>query len=151
MKPSRFLSKEAPDNMVLAFSKEASGLMAERAKNTYGAFRSLAAELKEFELPVLVKMGYGVDGGGSDDLEHLWFEVHEMEDGRLEATLTNEPFGIARMKQGQRGWHEVGLMTDWTILTPIGQITPRSMLPARIIRAHRDEFRDAMRQSRQEK
>jgi uncharacterized protein YegJ (DUF2314 family) len=149
VKPSRYLSEEMPDEMLVYFTNEASDLMGERARNTYSLLRSLAGELEEFDLPVIVKLGYVVDGGKSTDREHLWFEVHKMEDQRLEATLANDPFGIARMKKGQRQWHDVANLSDWTIFTPAGPINPRSMLPARAIRAHREEFRKVMRASRQ--
>ena len=148
VRPSRFLSQEAPDEMLVRFSSEATELMAERARATYSVFRALAAEFAELELPVLAKLGYVIDGGKEDEKEHLWFEVHDAKDGRLDATLGNDPFHIARMKQGQRDWHDLERMTDWTILTPLGPINPRSLLPARIIRDHWDEFVKIARETR---
>lgn len=148
IKPCKFLSGEVPDEILIMFSDQATALMAERARNTYSVFRGLAQELREFEFPVLAKLGYTVDGGKEDNREHLWFEVHEMGDSKLDATLTNQPYNIARIKQGQRDWHDAALMSDWTILTPLGAINPRSMLPVRTIRAHRDEFRQAFREAK---
>ena len=143
--PSRFLSSPVPDEIVLQFSTEASDLMAERARRTYAVFRRLAAEMREFQFPVLAKMGYRVDGGGQDAKEHLWFEVHECLDDAVDATLANTPFNIERMKAGDRGKHPIELLSDWTILTPAGSITPRDLLPARLIRPHREELREAMK------
>jgi hypothetical protein len=149
VRPSRFLSEPAPDEIIVRFSTPASELMAERARLTYGVFRTLAAEMKEFEFPTIAKLGYQVDGGGETDREHLWFEVHECADDNMDATLANQPFNIARMKTGDRARHPLSLLSDWTILTPFGHMTPRNLLPARMVRAHREELRAAMREHRE--
>ena len=148
MIPSRLLSQAAPDEMTVPFSTAASNLMAERAKGTYLQFRQLAGEFAEFEFPVIVKLGYRVDGGGPDDREHIWFHVHELRDDRIDATLESAPFSISRMRKGQRGWHLNELLTDWAILTPLGTITPRYTVPARQIRGSRDQFRQLLHQAR---
>ena len=41
-------------------------------------------------------------------------------DDELDATLLNEPHGIARMRAGQRGRHSVEALSDWQIFTPVG-------------------------------
>lgn len=142
-RPSSFLSGER-DGVAVSFSKDASNLQSERARLTYGFFRSICAEFAEFDLPRLVKLGYPVDSGSPDDREHLWFEVHELEDDRMEATLANQPFNIARMRRGDRGWHEVDKLTDWTLMTPWGYITPRSTKALRAIREQPETFRSLM-------
>jgi hypothetical protein len=146
--PSRLLSHAAPDEMTVPFSTSASNLMAERAAGTYLQLRQLAGEFAEFEFPIIVKLGYRIDGGGANEREHLWFQVNELADVRIDATLESAPFSISRMKKGQRGWHLRELMTDWAILTPLGTITPRYTVPARQIRGSRDQFRDLMHQAR---
>jgi len=149
-RPARFLSAPRPDEAVVRFSAGAGKLMAERARATYGRFRELAGEFAEFEFPVIVKLGYAVDGAESeDDKEHLWFTVDGLMDDRIDATLQNQPFNIARMKEGDRGVHDLSLMTDWHIITPAGMITPRNTAPARVIREHEDELRQALRKHRQ--
>ncbi len=146
--PSRLLSQAAPDDMTVPFSTAASNLMAERALGTYLQLQQLAGEFAEFEFPVIVKLGYRIDQGGTDDREHLWFQVHELGDVRIDATLESAPFSISRMKKGQRGMHLMELLTDWAILTPLGTITPRHTVPARQIRGSRDQFRELMHQAR---
>jgi hypothetical protein len=144
LKPSKFLSGGFDEEAMFQLSPAASELAEARARHTYPLFRKLAEELKEFELPVLAKIGYVVDGATDDQREYLWFEVHELFDDAVDATLGNEPFHVARMKAGQRGVHQIDPMNDWAIFTPIGTINPRNTQPARQIRAHREDFRAAM-------
>lgn len=148
--PSQFLSGELPDDALVQFSNAASSLMAERARKTYGVLRRSFAELKVLGLPVLAKIGYVIDGGGDTDLEHLWFEVHDLGESELDATLVNAPFNIARMKEGERGRHELSRMTDWAVMTPAGQATPRSMFLLRWIHDHFDDLRKAMAEGAQD-
>jgi hypothetical protein len=150
MTPSRLLSDELPEDVIVPFSTAATNLMAERARGTYLQFRQLVGEFAEFEFPVVAKLGFRVDGGGPDDREHLWFEVNELGDDRLDGTLASVPMGIERMRKGQRGWHKVDLLTDWAIGTPLGMITPRYTVPARQIRGDRERFRQLMRMARRQ-
>lgn len=146
--PSRLLSQPIPDDMMVPFSRAASNLMAERAKGTYLQFRQLAGEFAEFDFPVIVKLGYRVDGGQPDDREHLWFEVNHLHDDRIDATLESVPQAVQKLKKGQRGWHMLDLLTDWAIPTPLGTITPRYTVPARQIRSNREQFRQLLREAR---
>ncbi|MDB5322956.1 MAG: hypothetical protein JWN40_4587 [Phycisphaerales bacterium] len=146
--PSRLLSQGMPDEMMVPFSTSASNLMAERAKGTYLQFRQLAGEFAEFDFPVVVKLGYRIDGGGPEEREHLWFEVNHLHDDRIDATLASVPQAVRKLKKGQRGWHMLDLLTDWAIPTPLGTITPRYTVPARQIRGDRERFRQLMRQAR---
>jgi hypothetical protein len=123
--------------------------MAERARGTYDYMRRFAGEFADLELPVMVKLGYPVDGGGGGQ-EHLWFTVHETFDDEVEATLENEPFNIADMNAGDRGRHSIGRLTDWVIFTPAGPITPRATGMARAIRENADALRAAMREAQSE-
>jgi uncharacterized protein YegJ (DUF2314 family) len=108
--------------------------MAKRARMTYTLFQRLHAEFSELGFSSLVKIGYRTDGGGENNIEHLWFSVHELHDDRIDATLENDPYHIARMKNGDRGLHPVSQLTDWMILTPAGSINPRNTLAARRMR-----------------
>lgn len=147
-KPSRALSRGVDDGMLILFSNEASDLMARRARATYPQLRRIHRELAGLSLPTLVKIGYVVDEGGPTDKEHLWFEVHELDETSIEATLVNAPFEIARMKEGDRGRHPVELLSDWTIITPGGPILPRGTKMLRFVRAHRAEIEAVIREER---
>jgi hypothetical protein len=144
LRPCRFLSGEFPEEAVMRFSTAAGELMGERARGTYDRLRELVKEFEEFGFPAIVKVGYVVDGGGPDDKEHLWFSVDSLGDDHVNATLRSQPFNISRMREGQQGSHRLELLSDWAILTPAGMITPRNTTPARLIREHRDELRQAM-------
>ncbi len=144
VRPSRFLSNALDPNTVFCFSTEASDLMAERARGTYSLLRTLKEELDDFEFPVVVKLGYGTDGGDEHDKEHLWFTAHALRDDVIDATLENQPLAVARLKQGARGLHPVSLLSDWVIFTPLGSINPRYMGALREIRGRRDALREMM-------
>jgi hypothetical protein len=134
VRPYSFFMKELPDGSLISFSNDASALMAERAMATYPLFRATFEELKPLEAPGLVKLGYRIDGGGELEKEHLWFQVHETHDNEIDATLLNQPFGIARMKEGDRGKHPIELISDWQFMTPVGPINPRDTKALRFLR-----------------
>jgi Uncharacterized protein conserved in bacteria (DUF2314) len=140
-RPSRFLAGDIPDAVLINFSNSASALMAERARGTYGVLRQLWSELVGIDLPILVKLAYEIDGGG--DHEYLWFQVHALGDDWIDATLTNDPFNISHLRNGDRRQHPVELLADWAIFTPAGAINPRQMSAARLIRANRQEWLNA--------
>lgn len=121
--PSRFLSTVQQD-VVYNFTAGASRLMAERARQTYGVFRDLLGELAPRDLPMVAKLGYPT-ASDPDGREHLWFHVHAADDTSIDGTLANQPFDVPHLKEGDRGRHDVALLSDWMILTPFGPITPR--------------------------
>lgn len=144
VRPSVWMQRPMQDPGVIFFSNAATDVMAARALQTYPALRKLAAEFAEFGFPVLIKLGYTVDGGGPTDREHLWFEVHEMRDDSIDATLINQPFNISNMNEGDRGEHPIDLISEWTMFTPAGQIGPQWTAAARFIRANPEVIREAM-------
>jgi uncharacterized protein YegJ (DUF2314 family) len=145
--PSRFLSGSIDENLVIPFSRDSSLLTARRARGTYSQLLRLSEEFAEFELPVLVKLGYPVDDARDDEREHLWFRVHQVCPATIEATLVNQPFKVSSLKQGQRGTHDPDLLTDWMILTPVGTINPRSTTAARNMRAAPELVRRALEEA----
>jgi hypothetical protein len=140
LRPSRFLSEMTDQNWVVPFSPAATALMAERARKTIDVFEQLRQEFDSVKLTSGVKLGYEVEGGGPDNCEHLWFEVHRMAGDRIDATLLNAPHRVPQLTAGQRGSHDVGRLTDWIIMTPEGAITPRHFGAARRLRATRQEW-----------
>jgi hypothetical protein len=147
-RPAKFLSNDLPDNIIIGFSKSASQLMAERARGTYRTLRQLWDEFADLQLPLLVKLGYQVDGGEPDDREYLWFEVHTLGDDWIDATLTNDPHHVSHLRNGARGRHSIELLADWAIFTPAGAINPRQMFAARAVREHRQEWVGVLAQRR---
>ena len=133
--PLSLARRPFPEPFAAIFPKDATALMARRAQATVALFRSMAAEFEPFGVHVLAKLGLATRSG---DREHLWFEVHELGDSDLDGTLVNRPIDVD-VRRGTRARYPLDLLTDWTILTPIGQINPRSQLVARKLRAHGDE------------
>ncbi len=140
IRPSQFFSGEIPDNTVIHFSTEASNLMRDRALKTYETLKKYASECENLEFPVLVKLGYKVDNGGPDELEHLWFSVHSLGESEIEATLESAPIAVSHLRLGQHGYHPVSILSDWAIFTPLGIINPRDSFITRIIREKPDVF-----------
>ncbi len=146
--PSRFLSGSL-QQCVMHFGHDATELMAQRARASAPVLQRLMAEFEEFQVQPVVKIGYETDHGpdkeGNRGAEHMWFELHGIRGHTLDATLLNEPFDIARMKAGDRGEHPIERLTDWQIMTPVGNMTPRTQMAARFLREHADEIREAIR------
>ena len=138
-RPSRFLASPPRDGVALFFSDTATELSAERARQTLVVLRGLVDEFADLGLPTLIKLGYPRDDGNGR--EHLWFSVDRIDESSVEATLENRPYGVSRLRPGERGTHALELVTDWTILTPFGSITPRSLVAARAVRERPDDVR----------
>jgi uncharacterized protein YegJ (DUF2314 family) len=135
--PSRFLEKPPKEGVALFFSDSATELGSERARQTLDVLRALVDEFADLGLPALIKLGYPLDDDSGR--EHLWFSVHRIEGSSVDATLENQPHGVSRLRAGQRTTHPLEFVSDWTILTPFGSITPRSLVAARTVRERRDE------------
>jgi len=114
------------DDPLMNISTEETQRMARLAREKLDAFVQCFGQYGQLEEWVfLMKFGYTVDGAETDDdCEHLWFQVHTIEPTRVEATLVNQPYDIARMNEGDRGWHDLDLLTDWTILCAYGRFGP---------------------------
>ena len=93
--------------------------------------RGLVEEFADLGLPALIKLGYPAttEAAESTSGSRCTGRRHT-----VEATLENSPYGVARLRAGDRGEHLLELVTDWTILTPFGSITPRSLVAARAVR-----------------
>ncbi len=143
-RPNQILSAPQGDFMVF-FPTQSTRLMARRARQTYSYFRQLVAEFAELKAKAIVKLGYRVDGGEPDDLEHMWFEVHALNDETIDATLVNNPRHVSTLKQGQRLLHPVQQLTDWMLMLPTGTVNPRDAHSARTARAHRQEILKQLR------
>jgi hypothetical protein len=139
-RPSTFFQAELPDQPLIQFSRAASDVMADRARQTWGYFRGLREEFKEYDLPALAKLACPVDGD-PEGREHIWFEIHDCDEDSLDATCLNAPYNVASLEKGQRGRHSAERLSDWTLFTPFGPINPRFQYAARKLRADPDEAR----------
>lgn len=70
----------------------------------------------------LVKLGYPTaDPERFGSREHLWFEVHSFGNEHVDATCINQPHSVPALREGLRGLHELGKISDWTIFCPVGR------------------------------
>jgi hypothetical protein len=69
----------------------------------------------------LVKLGYPTVDATFGSREHIWFEAHSFGDEHVDATCINQPHAVPTLKEGQRGPHELQLLSDWTIFCPVGR------------------------------
>ena len=76
--------------------------------------------------------------------------MHDVRGDRADATLTNAPHRVSSLAAGQRGEFGLERLTDWVILSPEGQMTPRNVSAARRLRTTRGMWQariDAAKQS----
>ena len=77
---------------------------------------------------VIVKIGVITDkehwNGDTPQKEHMWFDLKEVREDGIVATLTNEPYYISGLKKGDTALYPYEDITDWIIYTPEGRITP---------------------------
>jgi hypothetical protein len=145
--PSRLLTEPQGDFMVY-FPANASRLMTRRARQTYGMFRQLNAEFADLKVKPIVKIGLQIDGGKADDLEHMWFEVHALNNDTIDATLINKPFNVSSIKQGDRKLHSLEVLTDWMLIGPTGNMNPRDTRPARSARLNWEKILELLKEPR---
>lgn len=69
----------------------------------------------------LVKLGYPTVDPRFGSREHIWFEVHSFGAEHVDATCINQPHSVPSLREGLRGTHELGLISDWTIFCPVGR------------------------------
>ena len=120
-----YYKKELTDNPMFMMSNFETSLMREAAFEKIGHFLQLIEENKDKKdenTSFLVKLGYGETEENPNDLEHLWFDVHDFtNDGYFDATLINEPYKDLGMHEGDRGMHSIERLTDWAVYTEDAQ------------------------------
>ena len=75
---------------------------------------------------ILVKVGLPTAHDDSPDHEHIWFELQGFDGESFIAELTQEPYDVPDMHEGDKGTYTVNDITDWIVYTPNGQITPET-------------------------
>lgn len=76
---------------------------------------------------ILVKIGLEVDEEFREDensREHIWFELNEAKDGNITCTLTQEPYYVKDLHEGDVKTFPESAMTDWIILKEGDRFTP---------------------------
>lgn len=108
--------------------------MAELARDQLPALREALRLLGDsFGVCVEVKLGHPIEqsadmaGRPSDEREHMWFEVHVIDETHVEATLLNEALGVRGLTKGTRGRFPLAWLTDWQLRSEYGVHTPANV------------------------
>lgn len=78
---------------------------------------------------VIVKVGLITDkehwsSEDKPEKEHIWFELKDVKDGSIVAELTQEPYYVSGIKQGDTGTYPFSDITDWLVFTKECRISP---------------------------
>lgn len=73
---------------------------------------------------ILLKIGLPLEEKGK--YEHIWFELIEFKKDKFKAKLTQEPYYVNDIHEGDEKWFTVDDLTDWIIYTSKSSITPDS-------------------------
>jgi len=112
------------DNPLLYHSQLETQRMSLLAKDRFQQLRRIEIRFRDADdWDILIKLGYQVDGD-PEQHEHLWFRVHGIDGALIDATLLNQPYGIARMNEGDRAKHPLDPISDWRIHSPFGDFRP---------------------------
>ena len=118
------LAEEVTEGAVHFVSNMESKRMAQLARERLPRLRPLVERFGgDEDWLFLLKLGYEVDDG-EGEREHLWFEVHELEEDAVDATCINTPIAVAALSEGLRGRHELSRLSDWMVLCEHGRFGP---------------------------
>ena len=112
------------DNPIFFISNEETDRMKALARER---FHFVKAESQNKENSIIIKIGLKVDDSDNDNLEHIWFELLEIDGDRFKARLTQEPYNVNNIHEGDEAWFTVEDITDWIIYTPKFRVTPGSV------------------------
>ena len=126
--PLRVLERIDRDGAVASISHRETERMSRLARERWPELGMLFARHgKKSGWTFLVKLGYRIDGGESHQREHLWFELDEIVPDRLRGRLLNRPLQVSRLSEDEHCWHELEMLTDWKIFSPLGEFTPENV------------------------
>lgn len=76
---------------------------------------------------VLIKVGLKIDEEHRTDTnerEHIWFELKSVQEDTFTAVLTQEPYMVSGMHEGDEGTYPYTDITDWIVFTEKDRISP---------------------------
>lgn len=110
------------DNPIFFISNEETKRMKDLAIERFGYVRKL---LSYKENKAIIKIGLPIDD--KDNCEHIWFELLEFKGEKFRCKLTQEPYNVKNMHQGDEAWFTVNDVTDWIVYTPKIAINPQNV------------------------
>lgn len=118
------------NNPIFYKSKEESERMRDLARERFSILENAAIKLQNEnkDYGILLKIGLLIDDAeNDDDLEHIWFELLEFNENKFRVKLTQEPYMIADLHEGDEREYTIDNLTDWILYTEFGQITPNTV------------------------
>lgn len=131
-KPSEF-TKKLENNPLYYISTEETVRMSSLARERFSYVERMLKEKQDGkeDIVVIVKLGLEtIDEDGnldSKNREHIWFEALSMEGDSFKARLTQEPYNIPNLHEGDEGIYSIDYVSDWRIHTENGVITPETV------------------------
>ena len=99
------------ENPIFYFSTAETNRMSQVARERFDSAKKAFSEGNT----VLLKIGLPVDNGDDGEREHIWFELKSLEDRGFIATLTQEPYNVSGIHEGDDRFLSVDDITDWLV------------------------------------
>jgi hypothetical protein len=130
-KPSEF-TKKLSNNTLYYISTEETARMSSLARERFSYVERMLREKQDGkDIGIIIKLGLEtIDEDGNLDKknrEHIWFEALSMEGDSFKARLTQEPYNIPNLHEGDEGTYSIDYVSDWRIHTENGVITPETV------------------------
>ena len=129
--PTSLLKRLGNDDAVCYKTVRETQRRAARARETWPEFAMLfVRHHTSVDWKFTAKFAYPVDSDPPADpddpgaREHLWVLVHEIAGRRIRGELLNAPIHVKHLREGDVGWHDEAMLTDWFIRTPTGRLAP---------------------------
>lgn len=130
-KPSEFTEK-LENNPIFYLSNEETARMSSLARERFSYVERMLREKQNGkDIGIIIKLGLEtIDEDGnldSENREHIWFEALSMEGDSFKARLTQEPYNIPNLHEGDEGTYSIDYVSDWMIHTENGVISPETV------------------------
>ncbi|WBB38538.1 DUF4026 domain-containing protein [Parvimonas micra] len=130
-KPSEF-TKKLENNPLYYISTEETARMSSLARERFSYVERMLKEKQNCkDIGIIIKLGLEtIDEEGnldSKNREHIWFEALSMEGDSFKARLTQEPYNIPNLHEGDEGIYSIDYVSDWMIHTENGVISPETV------------------------
>lgn len=130
-KPSEFTEK-LENNPIFYLSNEETARMSSLARERFSYVERMLREKQNGkDIGIIIKLGLEtIDEDGnldSENREHIWFEALSMEGDSFKARLTQEPYNIPNLHEGDEGTYSIDYVSDWRIHTENGVVSPETV------------------------
>lgn len=122
--PLNQLNENIFENPVIEVTTKETERMKALARERYSYLRT---GLQWINATAIIKVGLKVDEEADIKREHIWFEVEEITDEGITATLIQEPYYVKDMHKGSVKKVTIDELTDWKLYINEIQITPDSV------------------------